>query len=585
MKQLRPEERLVIYQILVRQFANAASPCIPGANWSVNGSGTFDGITDEIIHSIRELGCNALWLTGILRHASRSDKPGTVQLSHPSLVKGLAGSPYAVEDFFSTDPDLHARPENPEQELKECLQRIHAAGMKAIMDFIPNHCARQYRSSGANIPALRNPGAEDDRSLEFHPQNYFYYLPGQALQLPDALKLPDCEPYEEFPARATGNDCFYAQPGPGDWYETVKLNYGWDYRNGEKHFLPEPPVWEYMRQVLLFWAEAGFDGFRCDMAAMVPVEFWRRVIPEIKRAFPGIFFIAEIYEPERYREFLDAGFDYLYDKEGMYNCLRELLEGRGDCRNLSGIWQQQEGIQQRMLRFLENHDEQRIPSRHFAGNPFHALPGFVAAAFSGKAALLLYAGQELGEKAEIAEGFSGNDGRSSIFDYGCVPAIRQWLSGNISEYQNLPKDSIRLRKSYSEILGLCQNNPAILHGDFYDLQYANPDSASYKASKIWSFLRSSEQDKLLIICSFSGISERITLQIPTHALEFSKISEYQNIKLLSYFSEIWSPEIFESAALQILPSVGLKIDLILPPWSSLIYQFTKESTRLHAGNS
>jgi glycosidase len=536
--------RLILYQVLVRQFANQTSPNIPGANWSVNGSGTLDDISHQILKSIQNLGCNAVWLTGIVRHASRSDKPETMaDAAHPSLVKGMAGSPYAIQDFFALHPDILRRPDQPVTELSDCLQRIHILGMKAFMDFVPNHCARKYHSPTAKTLGLRDLGEGDDASLEFHPHNHYYYLPGQELHLPPEIDNTITNPYHEFPARATGNDCFRPDPGMHDWYETIKLNYGLDYRNGQTHFHPAPPVWRYMREVLLFWAEKGMDGFRCDMAEMVPLPFWSWVIAEVKTRFPQVRFIAEVYNPDMYRAFIAAGFDYLYDKAGMYDCLRAIMEGHGDCRQLSSVWQQQEGIQPKMLRFLENHDEQRIASRFFAGNAEKGIPAFAAAAFSGQAALMVYAGQEFGEKAEASEGFSGDDGRSSIFDFGCAPTIQDWLKSNISVGQNLYSPTQELRLEYRKILQLLKEESALSGPHFYDLQYANPESEQYDARSIWSFLRYDEQQKLLIICSFSEENREICLNIPSHALEILKFSLPGKIRIESKHQENWFTDI------------------------------------------
>ena len=518
--QLPPSARLLLYQLFLRNSGCLPAEQVPGGNWSQNRSGTLGDINDEFLSSIRDLGFNALWITGLLRHASQSDNPGWKgQQAHPSLVKGMAGSPYAIEDFFATCPDLHKNPEQPFEELDECLRRIHRFGMKAIMDFVPNHCARSYQSPFARSAGLRDLGEGDFTDQEFHPQNHFYYLPGQNFVTPGLNGSKDDSGYHEFPARATGNDCFQAAPSVNDWYETVKLNYGIDYRTGEKHFFPEPPVWKYMEAVLLFWAGKGIDGFRCDMAEMVPSEFWAKAIPAVKSAFPGCLFIAEIYQPWRYQEYLAAGFDFIYDKAGMYDVLRGILEGRKSCHELTGVWQQQEGIGKRMLRFLENHDEQRMASGFAAGNGFHALPAFAITAFSSHSALMLYAGQELGEKAEGAEGFSGDDGRSSIFDYAAVPTLRRWFEELRSGTPGLFKEEQELRLEYRKILRLAAGCPALYSGHFFDLQYINPDSAHYFPERMYTFLRYDDEHKLLISASFSGEDAEIQVCIPVAAWE------------------------------------------------------------------
>jgi len=529
------KKRLILYQLFVRSFGNEIQPQIPGANWSVNGSGTLDKITPVALQSIRDLGCNAVWLTGLLRHASQSDNPAYKEpKSHPSLVKGMAGSPYAIEDFFATDPDLHSRPDQPWQELDECLQRIKSAGMKAFIDFVPNHCARFYRSEHARQISLRDLGEDDDKSLEFHPQNHFYYLPGRDFISPVSMPDETKDAWTESPARTTGNDCFRPDPNQNDWYETVKLNYGIDYRTGEKHFEPKPAVWLYMKEVLLFWAGKGFDGFRCDMAEMVPSEFWAWVIPEVKSAHPDCLFIAEIYQTNLYHEYLNAGFDFLYDKMGMYDGLRSVLAGQENCSALSSVWQQQEGIGHRMLRFLENHDEQRMASRFAAGDGFHALPAFALAAFTSQAALMLYAGQELGEKAEGSEGFSGDDGRSSIFDYAAVPSLQRCYQELHHGITGLSPEEKFLREEYRKILKLAGETSALHKGHFFDLQYVNPVSEDYDANRTYSFLRWDESLMLLIVVHFSGEKKSIRLRIPELAFSMMNLPLQSGAELIPW---------------------------------------------------
>jgi glycosidase len=567
MQQSAGNSRLILYQLFVRTFANEVQPQIPGANWSVNGSGTLDQISPEMLASIRDLGCNAVWLTGLLRHASRSDNPAYQSpKSHPSLVKGMAGSPYAIEDFFSTDPDLHSRPEEPWLELEECLHRIHAQGMKAFIDFVPNHCARFYRSEFALQAGLRDLGEGDDKSQEFSPNNHFYYLPGQDFTSPKPMPDEAGNNWEEHPVRATGNDCFSASPSENDWYETVKLNYGLDYRNGEKHFHPEPPVWHYMKEVLLFWAEKGFDGFRCDMAEMVPSEFWAWVIPQLRYRFPECIFIAEIYQPHRYAEYLGAGCDFLYDKMGMYDSLRAVLEGHSDCARLTEVWQQQEGIGQRMLRFLENHDEQRIASRFAAGNAFHAIPAFALAAFSSQAALMLYAGQEWGEKAEGSEGFSGDDGRSSIFDYAAVPSLQNWRKEQHQHIPDMSSEEKSLREEYRKILRLAGETKALFTGHFFDLQYVNPKSPAYDARRIYSFLRWEEDLKLLITVNFSGENQQIHLRFPELAFSMMNFPIQGKAALIPW------PEEGESNFFEVEKSAMEGIEIQVQPHSYRIFR-------------
>src|SRR5690606_10508405 len=153
----------------------------------------------------------------------------------------------------------------------------------------------------------------------------FYYIPGKMLDIQFGDTVSEVKNYNEYPAKVTGNDCFTHQPSVQDWYETVKLNYGVDYQNGRtEHFDPIPDTWIKMKDILLYWAGKSVDGFRCDMAEMVPLAFWQWVIPQVKNAYPNILFLAEIYNPNVYRDFLRHNtFDFLYDKVGLYDVLRD----------------------------------------------------------------------------------------------------------------------------------------------------------------------------------------------------------------------------------------------------------------------
>ena len=145
-----------------------------------------------------------------------------------------------------------------------------------------NHVARQYHSD-VKPKGVKDFGEDDNKNVAFDPQNNFYYIPNQAFQVTDNVPIPpgvEAFPYVENPANATGNDVVAAKRSINDWFETIKLNYGVDYLNGrQKHFDPIPSTWLKMRDILLYWAQKGVDGFRCDMAEMVPFEFWGWVIP------------------------------------------------------------------------------------------------------------------------------------------------------------------------------------------------------------------------------------------------------------------------------------------------------------------
>lgn len=438
--------RTIVYQAFTRLFGNLTSLNRPSGSRQENGVGKFADFTVVALAQIKALGATHLWYTGVIRHARPDTDP-------PAFVKGRAGSPYAVTDWYDLNDDLAVEPHHRHQEFDELVARTHDAGLKVVIDFVPNHVARTYRG---------DLGVLDDRTQAFSPRNNFYYLPGHDLHLPHGN-----HGYVEHPAKATGNDVFSAHPHKDDWYETVKLNYGVDYRHHHRvnHFDPIPDTWPRMRDILLYWAGRGVDGFRCDMAEMVPVEFWAWALPQVKQAFPGTLFIAEIYNPDAYQAYLDIGkFDLLYDKVGLYDAIRSVVEGKGTVAAIEAAFHRVEGLQERLLNFVENHDEQRVASPFFAGDSWKGLAAFTVSACLGRGALMVYFGQEVGEPGAGVKGFSGEDGRTTIFDYWGVPEHQKWINGGAFDGGELSADQKRLRKAYTELLNRCLTDEVLKKG-------------------------------------------------------------------------------------------------------------------------
>ena len=526
------KQKIIIYQLLPRLFGNTCQNPVFNGTREQNGCGKFNDITPEVLHELKSFGITHIWLTGILRHATLSDYPEFgLPASHPDIVKGKAGSPYAVNDYYDVDPDLAVDIPSRMQEFEQLLKRIHNQGLQAIIDFIPNHVARDYHSN--QLPAgYKNLGEDDNPSISFSPANNFYYLPGQSLHI-DGLITQTADRYPENPARATGNDIFRSNPGVQDWYETIKLNYGVDYQNQSNHFHPIPDTWIRMTEILLFWSGKGVDGFRCDMAGMVPVEFWQYAISQVKGEYRQIIFIAELYEPRKYRDYLETGFfDYLYDKVGMYDSLRSVITGGANTRAISGVWQCLEGFDDLMVRFLENHDEQRIASRDFASDPWKAIPAMAIAALMNQGPLLIYAGQEVGEPAAGAEGFSGDDGRTSIFDYTTAPELQKWLNHGRCNYEILPENKQLLRNTYSQLLHIAQQYPVFANGYLYDLMWLNENSP-YR-EKIFAFLRyggNIEEEVILVVVCFDPSIKEVVIKLAEHALNTIGFGTRQRIRV------------------------------------------------------
>jgi glycosidase len=509
--------KFIIYQVLPRLFGNSKTTNKPHGSIAENGCGKFNDFTPKALKEIKALGATHIWYTGIIEHATQTDYTAYgIRKDHPAVVKGKAGSPYAIKDYYDVDPDLAVDVPNRMGEFEALIERTHQAGMKVIIDFVPNHVAREYYSD-ARPDGVQDLGAGDAKDKNFAQNNNFYYLPNQPFN-----PLFDIQGYKEYPAKVTGNDQFTASPGIHDWYETVKLNYGVDYLNGKRqHFYPVPDTWQKMLDILLFWAGKKIDGFRCDMAEMVPVEFWQWAINRVKEQFPALIFIAEVYNPQEYRNYIFNGaFDYLYDKVGMYDLLRNIVCHHHPASQITQAWQALSGIENHMLHFLENHDEQRIASDFFAGNAWTIIPALIVSAMLTKAPFMLYAGQELGEPGMDAEGFSGLDGRTTIFDYWAVKSLQDWSDKGKFDGKLLSDEQQALRALYQKLLNLSLTEPAIAKGKMYDLQYANFNNPTYNTEKHVAFFRQYKDDIILIVVNFDHSPGEISVHIPQEAFEY-----------------------------------------------------------------
>lgn len=526
---------MTIYQIFTRLYGNACFNNVQGGTIEQNGCAKMNGFSDKVLKRIKNDGYTHVWYTGLLEHATQTDYTAHgIAKDHPVVVKGKAGSPYAVKDYYDVDPDLAVKVPNRMKEFEALVARTHKAGLKMVMDFVPNHVARQYHSDAAP-KGVKDLGEGDDSTMHFSTKNNFYYCWGEPLHTDFSPRRDvDEYPYIEQPAKATGNDHFDAWPSVNDWYETVKLNYGIDYCDAggrSTHFEPIPSTWKKMCDILLFWAGKGVDAFRCDMAEMVPVEFWEWAIAAVKKKYKHVEFIAEVYNPAEYRNYIHrGGFDYLYDKVGLYDTLRGVVCRQQSAAAITEQWRSVDDIRQHMLYFLENHDEQRIASPQFCGDAFKALPALVCEAFMGNNPMMVYAGQELGEPALDAEGFSGLDGRTTIFDYWSVEKLRKLYAltatGRDGAGCALSADERKLYDYYRRVLNLREENSALREGSFYDVMYVNYDAQQgFNPERHYAFLRKSQKELVLVVCNFSDDNAEMGVKIPAHAFEFLGINE------------------------------------------------------------
>ena len=517
--------KIIIYQLLPRLFGNRNQACVANGTLEENGVGKMNDLDMPHLRRIHEMGFTHVWLTGVIRHATTTDyRHHGIPCQHATVVKGKAGSPYAITDYYDIDPDIAVNVDRRMDEFEQLVARIHHAGMKVIIDFVPNHVAREYHS--ICLPErTADLGEGDDVNKHFSPSNNFYYCPGQPFVAPMDTPAGE-EPYIEFPAKCTGNDRFDNRPGTNDWYETVKLNYGIDYCDAggrSYHFDPVPNTWNKMTEILLFWAAKNIDGFRCDMAEMVPHDFWSYATRIVKERYPQLVFIGEVYDTTKYRTYIKTGFDYLYDKVGMYDCLRDVICNRRPANSITYYWQSVDDIKDHMLYFLENHDEQRIASDFFCGDGRKAIPGLIVSALLHNNPVMIYAGQELGERGMNAEGFSGCDGRTTIFDYWCVDTLRR----GYYDRRHLTQEEKHLMAIYQKVLCMANQEKAIYEGDFFDLMYVNPQSSTFNPRHQYAFFRKKDDEALLVVANFSDEATHIGVTIPCHAFDFLGLPELE----------------------------------------------------------
>lgn len=556
------KRKIIIYQVFTRLFGNRNTARVPNGTLRANGTGKMSDFDAERLRRIHDMGFTHVWYTGVIRHATATDysKHG-IPRQHPSVVKGVAGSPYAITDYYDIDPDLADDIDQRMNEFQQLVDRTHQAGMKVIIDFVPNHVAREYHSI-MKPEGVRDLGEDDDTGKHFSPINNFYYCPGQPFVSPVQPQEGE-EPYVENPAKCTGNDRFDNCPGRNDWYETVKLNYGIDYCDAggrSYHFDPVPNTWVKMTDILLYWASKGIDGFRCDMAEMVPPAFWAYATRIVKERYPRVVFIGEVYDTNLYRTYIQSGFDYLYDKVGMYDCLRDVICDRRPASSITYYWQHIDDIRPHMLYFLENHDEQRIASDFFCGNGIKAIPAIIVAALMGSNPFMVYSGQELGERGMDAEGFSGCDGRTTIFDYWCIDTIRR----GYFDRRHLTQDEMHLQLKYQQILHIANREAAVREGEFFDLMYVNPQTWKFNPRHEFAFLRKFEDEVLLVVVNFGADRVNTSVNIPAHAFDFLGLPE----------KEVRAIDLLTGQEMDIELKRDGAVDMDLRPYTGRIYKFS-----------
>jgi len=572
MEQPVTDHKLIIYQLLPRLFGNKTSLNKTYGSIEENGVGKLNDITDQALLEIKKMGFTHVWYTGVIEHATMTDYSAFgIKPDDPDVVKGRAGSPYAIKDYYDIDPDLAVDVPNRMGEYETLIKRTHNNGLKVIMDLVPNHVSRTYHSDAKPANA-RDFGEDDDKSRAFDPKNDFYYLPGQPFEVPkgynpggDQFKSPSKDgKFDEFPARATGNDVFNATPSINDWFETIKLNYGVNYFNGlTPYFNPLPPLWNKIRDILLFWAAKGVDGFRCDMVEMVPLEFWAWLIPAVKANFPQLVFIGEAYNPNLYNSYIDAGkFDYLYDKVGLYDAIKRLTKNRPDATtwDINQLWNRDtKGIDEHMLRFMENHDERRIASPQFAGDPWLAVPGMIITATLSTGPVMVYFGQEVGEPGAGVGGFGQDEGRTTIFDYWGLPEHQKWTNGGQFDGGALSDSQKNLRGFYSRLLNAVISHEALRTGRFWELMLANEREPWFN-EHLYIFIRHTDKQRILVIANFNRSESNVNVKFPGDLLNYLNLTGRWEFTDLLWGNKYNTDNIADGLQLTIPASGGMLLE-------------------------
>ena len=552
------EQKIVVYQVFTRLFGNSNTANKPWGTLEENGVGKFNDFTDEALQAIRDLGVSHIWYTGALHHAMVTDYseyglPG----DDPDVVKGRAGSPYSIKDYYNVNPDLAEDPSQRLEEFEDLIDRSHRNGLKVIIDIVPNHVARVYHSV-SNPEGVEDFGASDDASLEYLRDNNFYYIPGQPFLVPEFQEgyqvlggedHPKADGYfEEDPAKWTGNGSRSPQPGMHDWYEAVKVNFGIR-PDGTRDFeeLPAgyenepfqvhhafwkeksvPDSWTKFRDIVHYWLGKGVDGFRYDMAEMVPVEFWSYLNSSIKMERPDAFLLAEIYQPHIYRDYIHKGkMDYLYDKVELYDTLKHIMQGHGSTDNLIPIQEGLGDIEHHMLHFLENHDEQRIASAGFAGDAGKGKPAMVVSATISTSPTMIYFAQEVGEPGDGNAG-QGSETRTTIYDYWGVPTHVRWMNNGAFDGGQLTPEESSLREFYRKLLNFTLHSKALM-GNYREIHSHNREHTDWYNDRVFSFLRWYGDDRLIIVVNFDDTRKfGFGLRLP------GEISEEWRLKVGSY---------------------------------------------------
>jgi glycosidase len=554
----------VIYQIVVRYFGNMNTTNQHDGTIEANGCGKFADITETALQALKDLGVTHVWLTGCLRQATLTSYPEVgLPSDDPDVVKGRAGSLFAVRDYFDVCPDYARHPTNRLDEFFALVHRVHRAGLKALLDFVPNHVARGYHSV---VKPELDFGTGDDTGKFFAPNNHFFYLvnpPGRKLTLsklaswnPAGVKFDGEFAPEDGsvgrPPKVTGNNVTSPNPGTDDWYDTIKLNYGYNFVDRTWHCDPRPRTWDVVDQILAYWQAKGVDGFRCDFANYVPPEAWTFLIGQARQRDPNAFFFAEAYVNPfagsgnpltSLQQLIDTGFDAVYHDRA-YDLLKAIYQGKASQDDYHHEMAFPPIARDHLVEYLENHDERRVASPIVLdAGPDNSGFGSAEAGYqlaplqylSSSGPVLLLNGQEVGEPGAQAEGYQLADGRTTIFDYWTMPEFVKWVNAGRYDGGGLSNTQLTIRRFYSALLGLCQD-PSVLGDGYWGLRYFNRlERFKDCPGDLYSFARfqSGSRRVLVVVANFRpGATVQGRIRIPQELVEAVGFTGDISVRLL-----------------------------------------------------
>ncbi len=354
---------------------------------------------------------------------------GTIWLMpiHPIGEKGRKGSlgcPYSIRDYYAINPEYGTK-----EDFRRLVEDAHRLGMKVILDFVANHTSNDYVE------------------MKDHPDWFMRDKNGKFTR------------------------------EVADWWDVIDLNYD------------NSDLWEYMKGIAKHWVkEFKVDGYRCDVAGMIPLKFWVELRQELRHINPSVFLLAEWESPKLHLRAFDATYDW-----SLYHLLVNVRKGKVRAEKAIDLVLEKEKkypANSLRLRFIENHDEKRA-IEVFGQEGFKPFAAFI---FTISGIPLIYNGQEIGERE-----------RPSLFEKEEI----EWDKGDyaISDY-------------YQRLIKLRKENPAFANGETIKLNTSSP-------KEIAAYLRLNGKSRAIVAINFSDSAVVSTLRVPIDRLNLSREARYR----------------------------------------------------------